>query len=121
MPTYPVLDSLDAGKRYAPGSEIDLDEADAAPLIALGVLGPTLEAPEPPDETGGIGQPAAIDKADAAPESTGAAPIPTASEEGGKPDPAQAGDVQDPAAGITADADPAAEPAKPEKPAKPRK
>lgn len=62
MPAYPVLDNLRRGKPYAPGSEIELDAADAALLIALGVLGPALPA------------------------ST------TKPQGGGKPDPAQAGD-----------------------------
>lgn len=42
MPIYPVLDNLDRGKRYVPGSQIELDAANAAPLIELGVLGAAL-------------------------------------------------------------------------------
>lgn len=42
MPIYAVLDNLDRGKRYAPGTDLDrveMSEDEAAPLIAIAVLG----------------------------------------------------------------------------------
>jgi hypothetical protein len=50
MARYPVLDNLKAGGvRYAPGTDravVELDEATAAPLLVLRIIGAALPEPE---------------------------------------------------------------------------
>ena len=40
MKTYPVLSPISAGKNYRPGDSIELEDKDAAELLACGAVGP---------------------------------------------------------------------------------
>ena len=49
MATHPVLDTLDHDrKRHLPGDTVELTEEQAAPLLALGVVGEAAEAQDEP-------------------------------------------------------------------------